>query len=413
MFSGAIRYYTSIAGVVPLGYLPKALMIVCIALALLQPLRPAYLIVACYLAAQACVALVNGVGPAAIGFWLWSVSPMLFAALTPPEALEELESPRMLFALIVLAALCNAGVILNSFTHMPWTGGRVDVDGVSVKLAVASYVGTASRLSGFGRGSAGTGLMIGLLAVWLLPRLRTRLAVAALLAVSAAGIWYTTNKTTLVALAIIVMFHYLMRAPGLRRACIWFLVLTIVLPLVGWVAAQSTNAGLSDSSTLMSMLDRFINTWPQLLDGMLSENLIWFGIGPGGFGAATIYYVSSFGFNVGYADNMALYMLANFGLIGSGMIAFVFVHYVLARHSSDARPWLMLSFLLLSSITTDIIETVGCLLFLGITLRMFALGPAAAVTPYVRRSRRTVPGTAAFAPTTPTEIKRRKTDLAR
>ncbi|WP_323122712.1 hypothetical protein [Burkholderia alba] len=378
VLSGGIRYYLSVAGIAPLSYLPKVMMVGCVAVALLQRPRPTSLIVACYIAAQTCVALGNGVGLAATGFWIWTVSPLLFAMLTPPEALEALESPRMLKAFIVIAALCNAGVIINTFTRMPWAGGSVDVNGVSVEIAVNTYVGTATRLAGFGRSSATTGLMIGMLAVWLLPRLRAPLVIAALLTVSAIGIWDTTNKTTLIALAIVVGFHYLLRPPALKRACAWITMLIVVLPFAGWVASLSTNAGMTDSTLLASMQDRFINTWPQLLEGLLHEHLIWFGIGPGGFGSATAYYVGDFGFNVGWSDNAALHMIATFGVIGTAMSLFAFAHYVLASRAADVRAWLMLSFLLLSGITTDIYETLGCLLFFGITLRILTLGPAQA-----------------------------------
>lgn len=378
VLSGALRYYLSAAGIASLNYLPKVMMVGCIAVALLRRPRPMHLIVACYIAAETCVALANGVGLAATGFWIWTVSPMLFAALTPPEALEALEYPRMLGALIAVAALCNAGVIINTFTRMPWAGGSIDIDGVSVQIAVNTYVGTATRLAGFGRSSATTGLMIGLMTVWLLPRLRAPLAIAALLTVSAIGIWDTTNKTTLIALAIVVGFHYLMRPHALKRACAWITMLIVVLPFAGWVASLSTNAGMTDSTLLASMQDRVINTWPQLLEGLLREHLIWFGIGPGGFGSATAYYVGDFGFNVGWSDNAALLMIATLGVIGTAMSLFAFAHYVLASRSTDTRAWLMLSFLLLSGITTDIYETLGCLLFFGITVRMLTLSPAQA-----------------------------------
>lgn len=372
VLSGAIRYYTSLAGVAPLGYAPKALMLGCIAIGLLKRLRTSHVFVICYLAAQACVSLANGVAPAAVGFMVWTVSPVIFAILMPPAALDVLETDRMRFALVIVLVLCNVGVLLNAFFPMPWIGGSTDVDGVNVQLAVSTYVGTASRLPGFGRSSAGTGLMIGLLTVWLVPRLRSPYWVAAMLALSSVGIWETTNKTTLIALAIVIAFHYLARQPTLRNACIWTTALTFALPLAGWLTTLATNAGMTASGSLASMQDRFINTWPRLIEALRHEHLIWLGVGPGGFGSATGFYPSAFDFNVAYSDNLALYLSATFGVIGCALLTFVFVERVLARRAGDARIWLMLFFLLLSGVTTDIVEALGCLLFLGVTLNALA-----------------------------------------
>ncbi|QDH30852.1 hypothetical protein FKO59_26030 [Burkholderia pseudomallei] len=373
VLSGAIRYYTSLAGVAALGYLPKALMVACLGLAIVQRPKASHVLVAAYLAAQTCVSLANGVSLSAVGFWIWTIAPMLFAIAMPPQALDALESPRMLGAFVALALLCIGGVLLNYFVKLPWVGGSVDIGGVSVQLAKSSYVGTSSRLPGFGRSSATTGLMIGLLTTWIFPRLRSRLALAALLALAAAGIWATTNKTTLVALALVVALHCLLRTPSLRTVCIWTSAVMIALPIAGWIVTLASTQDVGSSGSLSSMQDRFINTWPLLIEGLLREHLIWFGIGPGGFGSAVGYYTADFGFNVGYADNMALYTVANFGLIGAALIVAAFARLILALPANDRPVWLMLCFLLVSGVTTDICETIGCLLFLGLTLRSINL----------------------------------------
>ncbi|KWN15159.1 hypothetical protein WM21_14605 [Burkholderia ubonensis] len=369
VFSGAIRYYTSLAGMSLLGYLPKALMVGCIVFGVMMRPRVDTLLVASFLAVQMCVSLANGVSLVAACFWIWTVAPLLFVLLMPPGALDMLESSPIRFAFAVLTTACCAGVMLNWFVHLPWVGGSIDVDGVNVQLATSTYVGTVPRLPGFGRSSATTGLVIGLLTTWLVPRQRNALAVAALLAMSALAIWATTNKTTLIALSLVLPCFVALRTPGLRRACIVMTALMIALPLAGWVIAATTNVGVADTGSLASMQDRLLNTWPKLLDGMASANLLWFGVGPGGFGSATAYYAAEFGFNTGYADNAALYVVANIGVAGALLVMLVFVQRVLASRIDDPRAWLMLLFVLLSGVTTDIFEALGCLLFAGLAIR--------------------------------------------
>ena len=143
----------------------------------------------------------------------------------------------------------------------------------------------------------------------------------------------------------------------------------VVMPFASYIATSAVNDVVVGSGALSSFQDRIVDTWPTILSGMLREKLIWLGIGPGGFGAAAGYYKGSFGFNVGYADNTALYAVANFGLFGGILLAFLLTKFVLLRASEDKGLWIMLFFLLLSGITTDVVESLGCLLFLGVTIR--------------------------------------------
>ncbi|MGU7844056.1 hypothetical protein ACV22V_31920 [Burkholderia sp. AW33-5] len=369
VFSGAIRYYTSLAGISLLGYLPKALMVGCIVFGLVIRPRVATILVASFLAMQMCVSLANGVSLEAACFWIWTVAPLMFVLLMPPGALDMLESSAIRFAFVVLTTACCAGVMLNWFVHLPWVGGSIDVNGVNVQLASSNYVGTVPRLPGFGRSSATTGLVIGLLTAWLVPRQRNALVIVALLAMSALAIWATTNKTTLIALSLVLLCFAALKTSGLKRTCIFMTVLMIVLPLAGWVISATTNVGVTDSGSLASMQDRLLNTWPKLLDGMARADLLWFGIGPGGFGSATAYYTANFGFNTGYSDNAALYVVANIGVAGALLVMLVFVQRVLASRTDNSKAWLMLLFVLLSGVTTDIFEALGCLLFAGLAVR--------------------------------------------
>ena len=370
VMAGAFRYYASAVGATPVFYAPKVLMLVCIAVLLTQrPPKIGHLLAGLYIAVQACVALANGVELTAVFFWLWLVSPMLFAMMAPPGALSILNGRTARIAFVILAVVCMVGVYVNYFMPLPWVGTSADVGGVAIGNAQQSYTGFVKRLPGFGRSSATTGLLIGLLMTWLLPRVRSRVVLLVLLVASAVAIWATTNKTTVVALALVVALYFLARALTLRKACIWAAALMVLLPFGSYVATAAFNDVVVGSGALSSFQDRIVDTWPLILQGMLRENLIWLGTGPGGFGAAAGFYKGSFGFNVGYADNLALYTVANFGLLGGILLAFLLTKFVLLRESEDKALWIMLFFLLVSGITTDVVESFGCLLFLGVTIR--------------------------------------------
>ncbi|WP_254074175.1 hypothetical protein [Burkholderia sp. S171] len=382
VMAGAFRYYASVVGATPIFYAPKVLMLICIVVLLVQqPPRIGHLLAGLYIAVQACVSLANGVQLTAIFFWLWLVSPMLFAMLAPPGALAVLNGRTARIAFVILAVICMVGVYVNYFMPLPWVGTKADVGGVDIGNAQQSYTGFVKRLPGFGRSSAATGLLIGLMMTWLLSRVRSRILLLVLLVASAVAIWETTNKTTVVALALVVALYSFARAPTLRKACIWVAALMIFIPFASYIATSAVNDLVVGSGALSSFQDRIVETWPNILAGMLREKLIWLGIGPGGFGAAAGYYKGSFGFNVGYADNLALYAVANFGLFGGILLAFLLTKFVLLRTSEDKGLWVMLFFLLLSGITTDVVESLGCLLFLGVTIRSLLGTQASQVLP--------------------------------
>jgi len=368
VLSGVVRYYTSMVGVPQAAYLPKLLMLAWVLLTLLKRPKGSHALIALYMVAQSFISFSHGVVPEAVAFWVWTVTPMLFALTAPPQALALLNGRLLTTGFVVLAVLCGTGILANSMMTLPWVGASVSVGGHNVRVAVSSYVGVASRLSGFGRDSASTGLMAGLLTTWLLMRTDKRWLQCALLAGAGAAIYATTNKTAPVALALVVGAHCLFSTMTIKRACLWATAFAIGFPLASFIAASAFNLSGTGYMTLPSFQDRMFNTWPILIEGLLKNNRIWLGLGPGGFGSASTYYESAFGFNVAYADNTVLYATASFGLLGAVALIVFFVRLMLRAQPVDRASWTMLLYLLFSCATTDICESIGCLLFLGITL---------------------------------------------
>jgi hypothetical protein len=370
VLSGVIRYATSLIHLAPATYLPKLLMLAWVILILLKRPRASHALIALYLLAQSFVSLAHGVAPEAVGFWIWTVMPMLFALTASPQALQLLNHGAARTALFLLAAACFIGLLLNSFAPMPWVGQSVSVGGHNVSVAMSSYVGVASRLTGFGRDSASTGLMVGLLTTWLLVRWRSKLLQLALLGCAGAAVYATTNKTAPVALLLVVCAHCFLATPTIKRACLWAIGVAVGFPIVTFLATSAINLAGSGYVTLASFQDRMWNTWPRLIEGLLKDNRIWLGLGPGGFGSASTYYESAFGFQVAYADNTVLYAVASFGLVGAVVLVWALVRLMLRADENDGRAtWVMLLYLMFACASTDICESIGCLLFLGVTIR--------------------------------------------
>ncbi|CCD41097.1 unnamed protein product [Candidatus Paraburkholderia kirkii UZHbot1] len=307
--------------------------------------------------------------PEAVGFFVWTIIPMLFALTASPQALALLNGGVARAALFLLAALCFLGLLLNSFSPMPWIGQSVSLAGHNVSVAMSSYVGMASRLTGFGRDSASTGLMVGLLTTWLLMRTRSKPLQLVLLGCAGAAVHATTNKTAPVALAVVVCAHCFLATPTIRRACLWVAGVAVGFPIVTFIATSAFNLAGSGYVMLASFQDRMWNTWPRLIEGLLKDGRIWLGLRPGGFGSASTYYESAFGFQVAYADNTVLYAVASFGFFGALMLIWALVRLMLRAETTDRASWAMLLYLLVACASTDICESIGCLLFLGVTMR--------------------------------------------
>lgn len=373
--SGAIRYYTSLVGLAELAYLPKVMMLGCIVVIVANGPKVSHLFAAMFIAVQTCVSLSNGHDLAAVGFWSWTMLPVIFAAMAPLQALEMLNMRVATVAFALLIALCGVGILTNYFFTLPWPGTSATVGGVDVQVALAAYTGDGvRRLSGFGRGSASTGLTIGLLATWLLPRVRSLAFAVVMLAGAGAAIWGTTNKTTLVSLMLVVALYSLTRVLSARKVCMWTAAVAIVFPLAVCATIVTHGTTLIQAGPFFSFEDRIFNTWPLMLEGMIRENLVWLGLGPGGFGASTLIYPNDAGFNVLDSDNMALYVIATFGIFGAILGLLLLVKLLVSREPEGSPVWIMLFFLLSSGVTTDIFESIGCLLFLGVTAKALWIG---------------------------------------
>jgi hypothetical protein len=388
VLAGAIRYYTSMIGVAQAAYLPKILMLGWVIYILVKEPKALYGLLGLYVLAETFVSLSNGVQSESVLFWLWTLVPLFFAMTAPAQSLSLLKTRPMLLVFAGMTALTCIGIAMSGLMTLPWVGETVSVGGHSIRMATASYVGVASRLSGFGRDSATVALMAGLLTTWVYMQTPSKWLSLLVLAGAGAAVYATTNKTAPVSIAVIVIARLLFSARGFRRASITAAALVIFLPMASFLVSAAINLPARGFVTLSSFQDRMINTWPLLIDALWKGGYIWFGLGPGGFGSAATYYESPFSFNVSYADNIFLYGMASLGLIGASLLVMFMVRLMLRTQSQDKAVWAVLLYMLFAAGSTDIFESIGCLLFFGLAvnyLRHAVPVPQQVMRPFAHR----------------------------
>lgn len=365
---GAARYFFGDIGAGQLVYTPKILMAINIFFSLLTNFDVVALFVVCTFVLAALVGALNGVTLPAIAFQLWIMLPLIFALLVPKN-IATYEPPyerSRTIAIIFFVAII--GVVANYFIEFPWADSAFDVGNYSVEANKLSYAGDSVRLAGLGRTSASTGLILGVLAIWLICRARSWTMKWIYLGTATLALVLTTNKTSILALLIVTFIHsFASNAIASRVRRVAF-VLQLFIPAVSLAAADYITTQPTEYSVYSSLLDRIVTTWPDILIGLYKNSDLLLGRGLGGFGSATDYFSTGTTFNTGYADNIALYVMSTCGIVGLAFYNFSFFKLELRCRFLLKSEASMILFLILSGITTDLPESVPCQIALGISV---------------------------------------------
>ncbi|MFM0041901.1 hypothetical protein [Paraburkholderia sediminicola] len=372
--AGAARYFLGNIGAGQLVYLPKILMAIYIFFSLLTCFDVVALFIACAFALAAFVGVVNGVTIPAIAFQLWIMLPLVFALLVPKNlAIYEPPYERSrTIAILFFAAV--TGVVANYFVELPWIDSAFDVGNYSVEASKLSYAGDSVRLAGLGRTSASTGLILGVLAVWLICRARSWMMKWIYLGTATLALALTTNKTSILALLIVTFVHSFASNTVASRVRRVAFALQLFVPAVSVAAADYITNQPTAYSVYSSLLDRIVATWPDILTGLYKNSDLLLGRGLGGFGSATDYFSAGTTFNTEYADNIALYVMATCGIVGLVFYIFSFFKIELRCRFLLKSEASMILFLILSGITTDLPESVPCQIALGISVMSVVRG---------------------------------------
>ena len=225
-------------------------------------------------------------------------------------------SRRMLWLLGIIWLVTVVGVVLDKYVYtFPWMGLETHIGGIQVDVSRGWDIdsGPDKRAAGFTRSSISAAMLIPTLAVLIVPRLRNIALRFVLVVVTVGAVFLTTQKGSLVAVAIVGMLLCLPAGrayPLLRAACVAGAVLDIAVPLLTAGLLVTDGGGVF---SFASFALRISYTWPDAWQWIRNNEVFPFGVGLGGIGGAQRFFAQDF-FNP--TDNLGIFLYGNFGLLG-------------------------------------------------------------------------------------------------
>jgi len=385
-FSGALRFFFDQAGISALLYVPK---VACVVLFLLElsTFKANRMMWLCLLLLllSAALAMLHGASLNNLGFSLFIIGPLLFGTVCGTYLLPHHRLLGWVIALCLLASWVGIG--LDKFTVVPWKGYAYSLGDVELSANTSWSADSQDRIAGFARVSGSLSLLIAIFSLYLMLFIRSRILWLLLCAASFYGILLTTSKAPAVAfvstLALLPMLRFYWTS---RLLFVLAVLMGLALPLLGLMHDFDSNLIYSESS-LSSLYDRLINTWPNVVRTMNQQgwNLSGAGFGLVGSTLAPFPVVDADGLMV--SDNAALYLWCTFGVVGLmlylGQIPLLFR---LADDRTDTgRAVLSIIFCVcLVSWTTDVFESSIASLFVGMGISL-ALASRAVASPSAQR----------------------------
>jgi len=390
-FSGALRFYLDQLGLAPLLYTPKAACLGLFALELLNYKGGrGFWFMLLLLAVAALLAMLHGATLNNVGFAFYMYSPFLFGVVCGTH----LEHRKRWLALVVGLCLVASlvGIALDKYTAVPWKGYSYSVGDTQLTGNQTWSDNGVDRIAGFSRLSTTLSVMVAIYSLYLSAFTRSRMIMALLFAVSLVAIYFTTNKSTVMAFACTVMLMPFLRNRLLCRVIFSAVVaMGIALPIIGLTVDFDANSAAAQSGVLSSFYDRLINTWPDLVHNQWVQGWTLWGAGFGMVGSSvTAFPVMSASAPV-VADNSALYLWATFGIAGVAVYSLVLPLLIQLREKTtrQARALVSICFCLtLVSWTTDIPEGSVGALFLGLSVAVALRRQAMPVNADIRQPAR-------------------------
>jgi len=376
-FEGAIRYGLYSVGSDSVILLRDALIVSPLVLlfviqALRMSVHPAYVVFAAIIALHGTIATLN------LGTTLPAVygAKLLINVLFGFIAARQLTLPsRPLLLLLSLVWLISiGGVVLDKFVYtFPWMGLTTHVGGIAVDVSRGWDIesGPDKRAAGFTRSSIAAAMLLPMLAMIIVPRIRSIVMRFLIVAITVGAVILTTQKGSLAAVLAVGM---ILCAPEwsryslLRIACVSFAVIDVALPVITAGLLTPTDGGGVFSSASFAM--RIALTWPDAWRWISNNNAFPFGVGLGGIGGAQRFYAANF-FNP--SDNLFVFLYANFGLFGLLYLGWAScVGWRLPRqfHHPAIAPLAILAFNLGYGAALSMLEDQVSALFIGASVGM-------------------------------------------
>ena len=272
-------------------------------------------------------------------------------------------------AFCLLASL--GGIALDRYVSLPWKGYSYTVGGTELSANTAWTSEDMDRPAGFARISSSLAIIISILSLYLMATLRSKLLGLVVCVIGLAGVILTTSKAPALAfiggtgLLVMLRFRWTVRA-----TIVVAVVLGMSLPFVAMMTDFDANK-ISATSSLASIYDRLINTWPNVIRTLMEEDRTLTGVGFGLVGSAVAAFpvVGADIFMV--SDSTVVYLWATFGLVGLFLYALhIPLFFILADSVSRyGKALLVTSFCIcIVSWTTDTLEVTLANMFLGMAI---------------------------------------------
>lgn len=232
------------------------------------------------------------------------------------------------------------GVLINRFYGtFPWEGGLFESAFGTTEISRVWWIsGGERRLAGFTRASPIAAGIIGITGAAMLVTLRNYWLRLLLIVIGMGGIYLTTSKGMLIAYAAVsgmamMPIHTPWRVFSTRAAATLFFGLGLLAPLLSWVIKPGFGFMRSSPHILSSFADRISNSWPDTIDGFTHWYNWIIGQGLGGVGLPAAFSGKVMRFPT--VDNLHLFLMGNFGLLGTFMFVMFYVRIMTRSNSRD------------------------------------------------------------------------------
>lgn len=370
-FSGALRYYLDQGGLSAVLYLPK---IGCLILSLLELRtykagRVLWLSLLLVMI-SAVLAMLHGATLNNVAFTLFALSPLLFGMICSDHLIHRRRLLMWVIGFCLIA--CLVGLALDKFTVVPWKGYSYSIGETQLSANTAWSADDEDRIAGFARVSNVLSILIAIYSLFVAMFLRSRLLVLALSLVALYGIVLTTSKAPAGGYLLTMGLLLIARMRWTTRtACVAAVVIGMLLPLMGLLHDFDARTVSSSSTSLSSLYDRLINTWPNVVTAMTKAGYGYTGAGFGMFGSSVIIFPVPGSEFFGGSDSTFMYLWGMFGVFGPLLYALqIPLFFALSGNDSRvARALLAITFCCcLISWTSDMFEVAVANLFLGLAI---------------------------------------------
>jgi hypothetical protein len=182
----------------------------------------------------------------------------------------------------------------------------------------------------------------------------------------------TTSKAPAAAFAITLALVTLTRLRWTSAIVfVGVVMIGIALPIVSLLHDFDPNGITSGDSSLMSLYDRLVNTWPHLVSYMVNQGWSLTGAGFGMFGSSQVLFpVPGAGLLSG-SDSSAMYLWCSFGVVGLALYLLQIPLFFLLRDRTSRMDLALLGIsvcICMISWTTDMFEVAISNLFMGLSI---------------------------------------------